>query len=151
MDAFPIQVSSRILHILGAILLLGGAIFFKFIVQPAASELPENEHASLKERVMKSWRQLVGLAIALLIFSGFYNYLVVALPEHDGDKRYHMFMGIKILIAFVIFFIASVLPGRAPAFEKMRQNSKLWMTITIVLGIVVISIAGFLKMRGIPS
>ena len=151
MDAFPIQVTSRILHILGAILLLGGTLFVTFAVKPAAQDLPDQEHESFKERLMKRWRQLVGIAIGLLIFSGFYNYLVVTFPQHDGDKKYHMFMGIKILLAFVVFFFASVLPGRAKAFEKMRQKSGFWTMLTIVLALIVVSLAGFLRMRGIPG
>lgn len=153
MDAFPIQLISRILHILGAIFLLGGTFFVAFALRPAAETLPEVEHNAFKERLMKRWRQLVGIAIGLLIFSGFYNYLIVAAPEHSdaGDKKYHMYMGIKILIAFVVFFIASVLPGRAAAFEKMRQNNKQWTLLAIILGIIVVSIGSFLRIRGIPG
>ena len=153
MDAFPIQVISRILHILGAIVLLGGTFFVAFALKPAAQQLPEAEHQALHERLMKRWRQLVGIAIGLLIFTGFYNYLVVAAPKHGdaGDSKYHMFMGIKILLAFGAFFIASVLPGRAAAFAKMRQNSKLWTLIAIILGVIVVSIGGFLRIREIPG
>lgn len=122
----------------------------KFIMQPATEGLSESEQTTFKERIIKRWRQLVGIAIALLIFSGFYNYLVIGLPQHHGDKRYHMLMGIKILLAFVVFFIASVLPGRAPVFENMRKHSKLWTSITIVLGLIVIVIASTLRVRGIP-
>lgn len=151
MDAFPIVVVSRILHVLAAIFLFGGTLFLFAVLTPSAKELPESEHEALKERVMKKWRAYVGMAIGALIFTGFYNYLVVAMPEHNaaGDKKYHMFMGIKILIAFVVFFFASVLPGRAKAFEKMRQNSRMWSIVTIVLATVVVGIAGFLRVRGI--
>lgn len=149
MDAFPIVVVSRILHILGAIFLFGGTLFLFAVLTPAAKELPEEEHLALRERVMKKWRAYVGMAIGLLIFTGFYNYLVVAMPEHNaaGDKKYHMYMGIKILLAFVVFFFASVLPGRAKAFEKMRANSRFWTVLTLVLATVVVSIAGYLRVR----
>lgn len=151
MDAFPVVVISRILHVLAAIFLFGGTLFLFSVLTPSAKALPEAEHAALKERVMKKWRAYVGMAIGMLIFSGFYNYLVVAMPEHNaaGDKKYHMFMGIKILIAFVVFFFASVLPGRAKAFEKMRENSHFWSIVTIVLATVVVAIAGLLRVRGV--
>lgn len=151
MDVSPIEVISRVLHVLAAILLFGGTLFLAFVVRPAAKDLPEDEHEALQERIAKKWRAYVGMAIGLLIFSGFYNYLMVAMPEHNavGDKKYHMFMGIKILLAFVVFFFASVLPGRAPAFNKMRENAKLWTTVTIVLATLVVAIAGFLRVRGV--
>lgn len=151
MDSFPVHVLSRVLHVLAAILLLGGTLFVALVLKPSAQGLSEDEHASFKERLMKKWRAWVGAAIGVLIFSGFYNYLVVALPKVKAadDGKYHMFMGIKILLAFVVFFFASVLPGRAPAFEKMRQNSGLWTKVTILLAIVVVAIASFLRVRGV--
>lgn len=153
MDLFPINVSSRLLHILAATFLFGGTLFISAVLRPACRPLPEDEHEALRERIMKSWRAWVGLAIGILIFTGFYNYLMVAMPEHNaaGDKKYHMFMGIKILLAFVVFFFASVLPGRAPAFEKMRQNSRFWTTLTLILAVVVIAIASYLRVRGVAA
>ncbi len=151
MDLFPLDVLSRVLHILGAILLFGGSLFMFLVLAPAAKELPDAEHDAFKERVMKKWRAYVGMAIGLLIFTGFYNYLAVAAPAHAevDDKKYHMYMGIKILVAFVVFFFASVLPGRASAFEKMRQNSRFWSALTLILAAVVVGIAGFLRVRGV--
>ncbi|WP_417848109.1 hypothetical protein [Thalassoglobus sp.] len=151
MDLFPVHVISRVLHILAAILLFGGSLFIFMVLKPAAKELPEAEHEAFKERIMKKWRAYVGMAIGLLIFTGFYNYVAVAIPEHKavGDSKYHMYMGIKILLAFVVFFIVSVLPGRAKAFEKMRQNSQSWTLLTLILATVVVAIAGFLRVRGV--
>lgn len=149
MDAFPVIFISRLLHLLGAIFLFGGTLFLFAVLKPSAKDLPETEQDAFQERVLKKWRAYVGLAIGILIFSGFYNYLVVAMPAHNavGDKKYHMFMGIKILIAFVVFFFASVLPGRAHAFEKMRQNSHLWTIVTILLATTVVAIGSFLRVR----
>jgi len=148
METNLVEVLSRLAHILGAIALFGGAIFTRFALIPAAKDLPEEAHASFKERLFKKWRMLVGMFIGLLILTGFYNFIAVAIPEHKGDGHYHMLMGIKILIAFVIFFIASVLPGRAKAFEGMRKNASKWLMITILLATSVVAIASYLKVRG---
>jgi len=144
----PIEIISRIVHILGAITLFGGAIFTRWALMPAAEKLPEAEHETLKEHLFKKWRMIVGIAIAMLIFSGFYNYLAVTINEHRGDKLYNALMGIKILLAFVVFFFASALPGRTKSLEWVRKNAKTWTIVTILLATVIVSIASFLKTRG---
>lgn len=147
----PVVVSSRFIHVLFAILLLGGAMFTRFALLPAASALPEDVHADLKERIAARWRKFVGMGIGVLLLTGFYNYLVVMRPQHAGDKLYHMLMGIKILLAFVVFFIASGLSGRSQGLAFIRHKAGQWLLIVILLGSLVTGIASFLKVRGIPQ
>ncbi|WP_437185642.1 hypothetical protein SH668x_002754 [Planctomicrobium sp. SH668] len=151
MEIDPVVLLSRVLHVLGAIALLGGAIFTRYVLLPTAETLPENEHAALKAGVTKRWKMFVHVGITVLILTGFYNFIVVAIPQHKGDGQYHMLMGIKILIAMVVFFLASVLPGRTPAFEGMRKKSKFWLTVTIFLAVIVVALGSSLKVRGIPA
>ncbi len=151
MDLIPVITASRILHVLGAIVLFGGAYFIRNVLFPVAAQLPDDAHQQLKEGVSGKWRKIVGMAIGLLILTGFYNYLVVTGPQHRGDKLYAALMGIKILLAFVVFFYASALAGRAKAFEGIRRNAKFWMSVNLLLATVVVGIAGFLKVRGVPA
>jgi len=146
----PIVTLSRCLHILGAITLFGGAIFMRYVLYPAASQLPETEHELLKQGVTKRWKPFVHIGITVLVLSGLYNYLAVAAPQHHGDGKYHMLMGIKILLALIVFFIASVLPGRIPAFAGMRRNAKTWLSVAILCSTAVVIIAGVLKIRNVP-
>ncbi|SFI74829.1 hypothetical protein [Planctomicrobium piriforme] len=148
MDLFFVNVSSRVLHILGAIVLFGGAVFIRYLLMPAASTLPEDQHEQLRERIFKRWRKWLGILIGILIFTGFYNFLWVQIPLHKGDKIYHMLMGIKILLAFWVFFMASALAGRAKAFAGIRHNAKFWLTLNILCATAIVAIAGFLKVRG---
>ena len=85
------------------------------------------------------------LARMLSAWRGFYNYLVVALPSHKGDKLYHPLIGTKILLALGMFFIASALVGRSAKFEGMRRNSKFWQTMILILAAIIVGISGFAK------
>ncbi|MEZ6067985.1 MAG: hypothetical protein R3B90_20245 [Planctomycetaceae bacterium] len=127
-----------------AIALLGGAFYAWAALLPAARDLPAAEHDALRERIKARWKKVVMLGILLLLVTGFYNYLMVA-AQVQGQKLYHPLMGVKILIAFVIFFLASVLTGRSPAFEGMRQNMARSLMILLILGGIVVSIASVLK------
>lgn len=141
----PLDVLFRVVHVATAIFVLGGSIFLRFVLMPAAAELPEAEHNALRERLMGRWRKLIGIGIGLFLVSGFYNYLVVTKNKHAGQAIYHALLGTKIILAFIVFFLASALTGRAAAFEGIRQNSKKWLLITIVLGLIIVAISGYVK------
>ena len=146
-----IAIAPRWTHIGTAIVLVGGTCFLRFVLAPAAAQLPDEHHAKLKELVMKTWKKFVHGGIALFLASGFYNYLVVQAPLHKGDKLYHPLVGTKILLSLGIFFIASALVGRSKTFEGMRRNSKRWQSVVLLLAVVVVGISGFLKVRGVPA
>jgi len=144
-DVMTIDVISRWLHVGTAVVLLGGSVFMRFVLMPAAETLPEAEHAALRERVMGRWRKFVFGGIALLLVSGFYNY-IRKIVGHQVDGPYHMWMGIKILLALGVFFLASALAGRSAAFENLRRDRKRWLLVTILLAFLVVAIGGYLRM-----
>jgi len=145
----PFDVLSRWIHVGGAIAVLGGSVFIRFVLMPAVSELPDDQREALHERVMSRWRRLVGAGIGLLLLSGMYNF-VRAVPHHSGQPLYHALMGIKILLAIVVFFLASALAGRSKAFDGLRAKARTWIVLTIVLSAAVVAIAGYLKVAVKP-
>jgi len=151
MDSIEIlNVASRWLHIATAIVVLGGTVFMRFVLLPAAESLPQAEHDALRAKVVARWKKFVMAGIALFLLSGFYNYLVVSVPKHKGDGLYHGLMGTKIILAFIVFFLASVLVGRSARFEPLRRDRKKWLLITIVVAFIIVLISSYLRIRGIP-
>ena len=151
MDSIEIlNVASRWLHIATAIVVLGGTVFMRFVLLPAAESLPPAEHDALRGKVMARWKKFVMAGIALFLLSGFYNYLVVSAPKHKGDGVYHGLMGTKIILGFVVFFLASVLVGRSARFEPLRRDRKKWLLITILIAFLIVLISSYLRIRGVP-
>ncbi len=146
MDGMTVlDVLSRWAHIGAAIVLIGGTVFTRFVLMPAAASLQESEHDALRERIMGRWRKFVMGGILVLIVTGFYNYIKVAIPAHKGDGLYHALMGTKILLAFGAFFLASVMAGRSPRFEHLRENASRWLGVLIFITAIIVAIGGFLK------
>lgn len=151
MDSELIQVILRIVHVATAIVLVGGSVFMRFALMPAAAGLGDAEHEALRERLMGRWRRFVHGGIALLLASGLYNYVVVMVPLHKGDGRYHMLVGIKMLLALVLFFLAAALVGRSSALQGLRDKVRTTLTVMILLAASIVAISGFLKIRGVPD
>ena len=145
-DVLPLI--SRWIHVGTTIVLVGGTVFMRFVLAPAASaSLSDTEHAALRERVVGTWKRFVHVGILLFLLSGFYNYLVVTRPKHDGDSLYHALMGTKILLAFVVFFFASALVGKSQGLQKIRDKRNTWLLVVILLSAAIVGIGGFLKVR----
>ena len=61
-------------HVGAAIVLIGGMVFMRFALLPAAKQLPDDVHNDLRDRVMGTWRKFVGIGILLLLLTGIGNY-----------------------------------------------------------------------------
>lgn len=147
-----LDVVSRILHVATAIALIGGTVFMLFVLLPAAKELSSAEHDKLRVSINRIWKRFVHIGILLFLLTGFYNYFR-AMPLHKGDGLYHGLVGTKIILAFVIFFIASILVGRSDRFEGMRKGREKWLKIVVLLAAIIVAVSGFVKVRGgnLPS
>ena len=142
-----IDIVSRIVHVSTAIVLVGGVVFSLLVLMPAANSLGEEPRAELMRGVLARWKKFVHGGILLFLISGFYNY-AQAMKLHKGDGLYHGLVGTKMILAFVIFFIAAALVGRSPALEKIRQNRVFWTRVLVILAVVIVAISGIVKVRG---
>src|SRR5687767_4143583 len=138
---YVLMIAVRWMHIVSAMLALGVPIYMRFVLLPALQGVDDASRTPLQESLARRWRIWVHVLIVVFLATGFYTYLVVARwradaypPELRG--RYHMLLGIKILIAMVMFFIASALAGRSAALASIRNNARTWLNILIVLGLV---------------
>lgn len=136
-----LAVISRWMHVGIAIVLVGGTAFFRLVVMPALGD----GHTELIEKIRERWKKFVHAGIGMFIVSGFYNFLMVA--KHEGDPLYHPLLGTKILLAFVVFFLASALVGSKPGTQKFRDNAKKWTSVMLLISAVIVGISGFVKVR----
>ncbi len=144
---FAVDVASRLIHVLTAVMLLGGSLFTLLVLVPALEAAEGDAKAKLVDAIRNRWKRFVHAGIALFLISGFYNYFA-AMPGHKGDGLYHGLIGTKIILALGLFFIASALVGRSAAFEGFRKSSNKWLKIICLIGIVIVGMSSFVKVRG---
>lgn len=142
-DYFNVFV--RWLHVGGAILAVGSAMFALFVVLPAFHLIPEEVRPRVHEEMRRRMARLVMAAVALLLITGLYNYIRNEMPRHHDQGLYHGLMGVKILLAFGVFFISSALAGRSTAFETIRRRRARWLTLNVVLGLAVVLLGALLR------
>jgi hypothetical protein len=114
MDA-ALPISMRWLHIASVIVLLGGVFYARFAVGEMAA----------------SFKPVIYAVIGGILVSGLYNFLTKpSYPPH-----YHMWFGIKILLALHVFAAAIL-------YKPGKQRA---LTGIVISGAMIVAISAFLR------
>ncbi len=144
---FVLDVLSRIFHVGTAIVLAGGSVYTLLVLLPALRTLDLTTKQMVVGGVTRYWKPFVMGGTLLLLVTGFYNYFR-QMPLHKGDGLYHALIGIKMILAFGIFFMAAALVGRSPKLQSMRDNRVRWLGLIVLSAALIVAISGILKVRG---
>lgn len=138
---------SRFLHVGTAIVLLGGSVFMRFALIPAAkAALDEAHHLALRDQVIARWRKFVHIGAGLLVITGGFNYARVIIEKtHAGDGLYHALVGTKMILGLALLALASVLVGRSHGAQKMREQAATWLLRIILLGGIIVAMSSLAK------
>lgn len=155
---FVIQLLSRVLHILSAVILVGGLFYIRTILLPAAprpgGNSPDgNSRSNISQDNIKTcfadrraiWAKWVGIATLFLLISGIYNVIVIVGQVKDrGEKlptEYMILLLAKLLLALLVMFISAILAGKTDAADRFRGNMRRWLNIgwLAAMGIIVIA------------
>lgn len=138
----PGDSALRAIHLVAAMLAVGALVFQRVALRPA---LDEGGSPELAEAVRRRWAPWVHGTILVLLATGFWRFFTVGMAKAEGVPGYHMLVGIKILAAFGVFFVASALIGTGSALARFRAAGRRTLTIGILLALVVIAISLHLR------
>src|SRR5438128_218817 len=92
------------LHLLSMISLLGGAIVMLCVVIPGIRGT-EMESGEGGRQLHRRFGLLLAVSWAVVLATGFLNYVLVS---PSVDKSYHMLLGMKIALAFVMLAVSMI-------------------------------------------
>ena len=144
-SVYWVMLASRILHIVGAIILVGGLFYLRAVVMPAAAPADAAETDRLFGGRRAAWAMWVGIATLLLLVTGLWNYLQIIRMHEKLDPSYHMLAGLKMLAGVALFFLAALLAGRSAAAQTLRQKFRFWLTTCLILGILTVVLGSVLR------
>jgi uncharacterized membrane protein len=140
-----LMLASRILHILGAIILVGGIFYVRGVVSPVAGHDGAPSADQLFGGRRAAWAKWVGIATLLLLATGLFNYLLIIRQNERLASSYHMIAGMKMLSGIALFFLAALLAGRTAAAEALRRKWRLWLNVCLILGIITVVMGSVLR------
>ncbi|MCI0492934.1 MAG: hypothetical protein L0Z07_08355 [Planctomycetes bacterium] len=146
--AYWLMLASRVLHILGAIILVGGIFYVRMIAHRDPPASPSRTADVLFSGNRAKWAMWVGIATLLLVATGLFNYVMFMRTFDRFAGTYHMLFGIKFLLGLAVLFIAAVLAGRSAAADCFRQNLRCWLSLVLLLSLAIVVLAAM--MRTVP-
>jgi uncharacterized membrane protein len=156
--AYAIQVLSRVLHLLSAMIMVGGLFYMRTVLAPsattgAATTRTATTGTTIGEACFADrrsvWARWVGMTTFFLLASGIYNLLtIIGQSKATGVKlpaTYHMLLGIKFLLALLVMFVMSILAGKTTIADKFRGQMQKWLNLAWLAAIAIVVIAGVMR------
>lgn len=141
-SAVLIGIISRVLHILSAIILVGGMFYIRSVLAPSGAE------ACFAGR-RQVWAKWVGISTAFLLLSGVYNIILVfkqaKVDGIDIPMAYHILLTVKLLLALLVMFISAILAGKTEAAERFRGNMRKWLNIGWLAAMAIVVVAAVMR------
>ncbi len=138
-------LASRVLHVLGSIILLGGIFYLLAIVAPrvVASGTAANADAWFAGN-RAAWAKWVGIATIVLLVTGLFNFVTIAKANQIAPS-YHLLGSLKILVAMIIFFFAATLAGKTALADRFRKQMNFWLKVTMTVGLAIVIIGSVMR------
>ena len=141
---YAVDLALRWLHIFSATALVGGTLYWRFALLPATSQLSSEQDAFL-DKLRSGWARIVMLSSGFLLISGVFN-AVRIIMRYDLPTSYHMLVGVKLLLALAMMWLSATLAGRSQLARKFREQARLWLTVNVLLAVVLVGLAGVMKL-----
>jgi hypothetical protein len=123
------------LHILCAVILVGGAIAWRFGAIPGIQLLEAETRTKVDNAIAATWKPVLFFAIAGVLLSGIVNLIEAG----QRTPRFHMVFGLKML-AVLHLLAVSVLATRADNPRRSRQ-----LTGVVVSGVIIVILSAALR------
>ena len=130
-----LNVAMRWLHISSVVVLIGGIIYGRLVALPGAQKMGADARSGFEEAAALAFRPIVFASMGGLLISGLYN--IFSNPGHS--PRYHMLLGMKLLLVLHVFAVALLISQ--PANPRRARL----MTGTVISGLVIIAISAYLR------
>jgi uncharacterized membrane protein len=140
MDSIPGAVMSvlmRWLHIISAVMLLGGTIYARYVMAPAAAGLPEPERRKFAAEVQLKLRPLVLVPLFTIVISGVYNLA----GKSNIPPNYFLWFALKMLLALHLIAVSFLLVRSSLTQEKSNRL----MTGVVCSGMAIVLVSAYLR------
>ena len=134
-DIHILMTLMRWIHISSVITLIGGVVFWRFVMDPSTKKITPEDYRELEEGAAAHFRPVVYVAMTTLLISGIFNYLT----KGAMSTLYHIMIGIKLLLVLHVLSVLIL----ATAKDNARRGRQLFGAA--VSGMIIVLISAFLK------
>jgi len=120
----------RWLHISSVITLIGGIVYWRFVMDPSTKKISPEDYRELEESAAAHFRPIVYTVMATLVISGLYNYLT----KPGQSTLYLVLFAVKILLALHVLSVAllATAPNNPKRGRQLFGAALSGMTIVLI-------------------
>ena len=145
MDGAVIEVVVRYVHVVSAVVLVGGMIFVSIAVKPALKVLGDDQRRDFLDILHKRFVRVALGCFAALFITGAYNWVKLAPVYKEMGPKGNAVIGIKVLLAAIAFLIVWT-----RSIGLLKLPGKVCHLINLHLAAIIILLAGLLRYWRIP-
>lgn len=129
----------RVLHVAATCTSLGGLVYARAVMLPAASRLPPGERDLVLSASILRFAWIKWIGVAVVAITGIIQ-MSATLATIAGDARmtYLACFALKMLGAIGLFTITFLLAMPAGALRRMQTRRALWSTVNIACALVIL-------------
>jgi uncharacterized membrane protein len=131
------------IHVVAAVIGVGGMAFLLFVLLPSARVLGPEQRETLLKVALGRFRWVSWSVILVLLVSGLSSIRMRAWEVPWGS--YWKWLTIKIVLALFVFAISLMLTLPLSAFDRFRARRRTWLYVALGLSLGVILIAAYLR------
>ncbi|MBI1335337.1 MAG: hypothetical protein GC164_00065 [Phycisphaera sp.] len=141
MHNLVLQIVMRYLHIVSAIIAVGGVSFISLALLPGTKMLDEQLRQSTLALITRRFNIVVWWCVGGLVVSGVYNWMLLAQTYKDMGPIGNALIGTKVLLALLLF---AVIWAQSVGIGK-NKSPKFWLMMKLHLAAIVILLASILR------
>ncbi len=127
------------LHLISIVGVLGGTAFAWLVMVPA---LRDGEDSPLAKMQWKRFGISLAVLWVIVLITGFAN---MAFVSPKVNAAYQGILGIKMMLALLMFVLSLLLAHPIPAMKQMMQNRATWLLTLMVIGIAILGLSAHLN------
>ncbi len=123
------------LHVLAAILAVGGVAFLRFVALPFAEGLPDPEKARFQQAIRRRFVPILHGSFAVLLLTGIHHLTRLILA--GAALRWALIVKVALALAILFIGVALTVPK---GFEGMKAKRKNWLLVNLGLALIVVTL-----------
>jgi len=131
------------LHLGGVIVGVGGVAFARFVLIPTAAALAPEQRGPFMAKAGGRFNPILWTAIGVILVSGLYN--MVSSLQAGVNTRYQAVLGVKVLLALMLFTIAFLITLPFPSLAGMQKQRPRWLLVNLTLATIIVLLSAALR------
>ncbi|HEY8370439.1 MAG TPA: hypothetical protein VIM86_14100 [Thermodesulfobacteriota bacterium] len=132
------------LHLGAAVAAVGGVLYLRVVLLASLRAVPAEQRAIVLEAAGRRFHPILWASIAILIVTGLQN-VALGAAAHAANPLYWRLLGLKVVLALVLFALALGLSLPLPALAGLKRRRPQVLVVNLLLAAAILLLSAMLR------